>query len=168
LSGPYGYFRALQRDSDIEKIAFSFKNEPKTGHLSSEKWIIEWIKSSSNLDAIALKTAGFFLSIWNIIILLANLALSRLYKIILFPVKPIYRHWEIQWLSPKLKIETSSLKLFASICAGEVLGELIPWAFFRDDRVDRFSNILQVARNHTGIVLRCFVFVVHSVSVICS
>ena len=61
-----------------------------------------------------------------------------------------------------LVISQGLLHSQSQISADEVLGAFIPGAFFRDESVDRFSNVFQTALDKTGVILGCFVLFVHS------
>ena len=69
----------------------------------------------------------------------------------------------IHFYTPTLLVISQDLLCTqGEICADEVLGELIPGAFFRDDCVDRFSKIFQVSSNAAGVISGSFAVFVHS------
>ena len=69
----------------------------------------------------------------------------------------------INFHRPALLIRSQDLLHTQSqIGADEVLGELVPGAFLRDDRVDRLSEVFQVATDATCVIPGSFVMFVHS------
>jgi len=69
----------------------------------------------------------------------------------------------IDFHSPALLIISQDLLHTESqIGANEVLGALVPGAFLRDDRVDRFSEVFHVATDTACVVPGSFVRFVHS------
>ncbi len=48
------------------------------------------------------------------------------------------------------------------VCANKILGELVPGAFFGDDRMVRLGDIFQAAFDKAGVILGSFLFV-HSI-----